>query len=273
MSERARWDPALRRLHQLGIQRNLKHLNKFVNATQQDNPQLRSLACSALGWLRDSTTIQPLISCLRDPVASVRLAALSSLMYTPKFEDSQLLCSLMNDDVDPRVRARSARAIGYLRLDGSEALRHALEHETERPVLTQIVYALGRLDCVVAGQAIYALRNTSDTALKIEVTRTLTRFKDPRFNAVQMLDSTEPLLRVEAIRSLAQNHIERLYGAVERLMSDNNPAVRCAVVISLRNSECPKAQSIFRALPADQHPEVSRHQDVRADSVHPDTKI
>jgi hypothetical protein len=265
-------DPALRRIHELGIERNLDHLDALVNATEQDNPKLRSMACSALGWLRDSASIHPLILCLEDPVASVRFAALSSLMYTPQFNDTQLLCSLMHDDPDAAVRARSARAIGYLKLDGTKALCHALDHEADRSVLTQIVYALGRLNCDAAGDAIYALHKTSDTALKIEVMRTLTSFKEPRFNAVGMLDSPEPLLRIEAIRCLAQADAETLYSAVHKLMSDPNPAVRCALVVSLHNSVCPRGQALLKALPLDQHPEVRRHQGRQDESGRCDTK-
>ena len=254
---------AVHLIRALGIERDLKHVDVFIQTTRESDPLLRAQACSALGWLRHHITIDPLIDCVADDSPAVRHAALSSLMHTPTFHDVELLCTVMSNDNAVDVRARAARAIGYLKLNAVQALRQALKKEKAPLALAQIVYALGRLKCIDARSDIHALHTHSDTALKIEVMRALTQFRDTTFDAVPQLTAVDPLLRIEAIRSIAQLNIETLYPLVKQLMGDDNPGVRCAVLIALREADTPESEALMNASPLDPHPEVRRHQSPR----------
>lgn len=253
-------DLSLEQLHQLGVQRDVKHLTLLSQFTQHPDPAYRSKACLALGWLRCSNTIPSLTLCVQDHVSDVRISALSALMLAPTFSDIDLLGKALLDDDTPEVRARAARCIGFLRLKSDSLLCTALTNETSDHVLTQIAYACRRTECRDANKPLRALFSKAPTDLKLEIMRAITATRHDPLDIASQLSASDPLLRIEAIRVMGGTQPDALYHHAAALIKDPNPGVRCAFYIALAQFNSPEAIGLLAACEPDPHPEVRQHQ-------------
>ena len=264
-------DLSLEELHEIGVQRDANNLALLSQLTRHPDPAYRSKACLALGWLRQSRIIPPLIVCVHDHVSDVRTSALSALMLAPTFSDIDLLgTALLTDDV-PEVRARAARCIGFLRIKADALLCTALTTETAVDVLTQIAYACRRTGCHDANDSLWALFPTAPTDLKIEIMRTVAPGRADEVGIAKQLKASDPLLRIEAIRVMEQTQSTALCRQATALLKDPNPGVRCAIYIALAKLDSPEARGLIDACEPDPHPEVRQHQLQASLSSAPDT--
>lgn len=250
---------SLETIKRLAAERASVHIPVFLKALACSDEAVKIAALDAIGWLRNPKYAQYLINVLNDTSAHVRYAATANLALCGTAAHRPWLEERLNHDMSPEVRARAARVIGFLKLPAIDALINQLKVESDEGAQTQMVYALGQLKVIDAVVQISSLLDTTNTALKIECMRALSRIQPGSSFKKVDLDHHDPLIRVESIRSLAVSDPVLFCDTAAKLFEDENPGVRCAVVVGLRQLGTTRALQCLRSLPSDSHPEVHWH--------------
>lgn len=251
---------SLSHLRQLARRRSVENLPIFLAALCHKDGEVRAFACHAIGWLREKKYATHLITKMNDSDEGVRYAAAVNLALCGDSTIGTTLLSAIQQDESARVRARAARVVGFLKIPLGAALVRQLETEPNLEVKAQLVYALGQLGYSKATVPLRTLLDDAKSTLRIECIRALSRLQ-PRIAATDSdLTHEDPLVRIEAIRSLSTSEPTRFAELAPTLFTDENPAVRCAVVIGLRQNNSPTAVACLKTLPVDPHAEVRRHQ-------------
>ena len=251
----------LAELRRLAILRDQKNVPVFIEALDHSDSTMRAFACDALGWIRARRHTVLLTRMLNDTSEEVRYAATANIALCGAPPNIQSLVDRLVEAPSHRVRARAARVIGFLRLSAAATLHDQLLTESTPDVLTQIVYALGQLEYGPALKDIVALSDVANTALRIECIRTITRLRPTQALPSNDLTHADPHIRVAAIRSLVVTDAQTFCDRAADLFEDENPGVRCAVIVGLRAVGTPDSSEILKGLPRDAHPEVCRHLD------------
>ena len=246
-------------LRRLATERNPKHLSVFVEALGSGQATLRAAACDAIGWLRNHRNATLLLNHIEDPEEEVRYAAVANLALCGGAESAQALATVIQTESSPRIRARAARIIGFLKLPYAETVMNQLITEDDDDVKAQLVYTLGQLKHTAAISQITSLMASSHIALKIECIRTLSQFPTTQNIPETHLNHDDPHVRIEALRHLIRSNPDEFCTRAAKLFRDKNPGVRCTVVIGLKSLGTKTAAEILMALPKDPHPEVRRH--------------
>ena len=90
------------------------------------------------------------------------------LALSPPEQFPELFWMLMSEDPVVRIRARAVRIIGFLRRPHCDRLFEIFEREKATPVLTEFVYAFGRLGCTRTLSAVTNLQRNAEGSLQIE---------------------------------------------------------------------------------------------------------
>ena len=250
---------SLETIKRLAAERASVHIPVFLKALESSDEAVKIAALDAIGWLRNPKYAQYLLDVLNDTSAHVRYAATANLALCGTADQQPWLEERLTRDTSSEVRARAARVIGFLKLPAIDALINQLKVESDGETQTQIVYALGQLKVMDAVVQISQLLDTTNTALKIECMRALSRIQPGSCFKKMDLEHDDPLVRVQGVRSLAVSDPALFCKTASKLFEDENPGVRCAVVVGLRQLGTTKAIQCLRSLPSDSHPEVNWH--------------
>ena len=212
--------------------RDPKNAPFFTRGLKNPCAEIRTWCCKGLGWLRSSEYSSPILHALRDADEHVRFVAMCQLALSPpKFPE--LFWTLMSDDPVIRIRARAVRIIGFLRRPHCDRLFEIFEREKAILVLTEFVYAFGRLGCTRALSAVTNLQRNAEGSLQIECMRTLRLFGALPTNITRQLRDGDPLVRRDTLLAMTPEMLRANQVHLSSLIRDPNPAVRCGLILAL----------------------------------------
>ena len=165
----------------------------------------------------------------------------------------------MSQDPVVRIRARAVRIIGFLRRPHCDRLLRHFSAERSVPVLTEFVYAFGRLGCTDSLKAVKKLQRHANGPLQIECIRTLSSFNAIPSNITLRLVDEDPLIRRDALLAMTPQMMKANQHRLSSLTQDPNPAVRCGLILALAPLRTHWAKAILSLMTNDQHPEVQYH--------------
>jgi hypothetical protein len=122
-------------------------VSALTYALQDNNPEVRRMAATALGAVQVESASPALGAALSDPVAGVRQAAIKALAQTSELTNGVLQIAGTLKDPDVGVRVEAARALknfGPKAKDVIPALIEAL-HDADQDVVLFAAQALGRI--------------------------------------------------------------------------------------------------------------------------------
>ncbi|MHC4664072.1 MAG: HEAT repeat domain-containing protein, partial [Planctomycetota bacterium] len=117
----------------------------FGKLARDPNPRVRLAAAWILEHEATVPAMRALESFLLDAEEEVRVSAYSGLGYSGVSESFPVV-ALGLRDVSPRVRAATARSLGFLgNPDAIPDIENAIERETDRSVLSELIRACGKI--------------------------------------------------------------------------------------------------------------------------------
>jgi HEAT repeat protein len=134
----------------------------------------RMAAAIALGELRDTRAVKPLIGALEDPVAGVRRSALGSLAMLGPDPDAEHGCQRLLTDRDPVVRVAAVNAVCAIAIDADERLRPALKDPT-----TQVRRELANHAASLRANTVESLLRDAQPDVRSAAAWSLTRIPRP----------------------------------------------------------------------------------------------
>lgn len=188
-------------------------------------------------------------SCIDDPDAEVREAAVEGLWEDTGRDTATLLIRVLTTDPDPAVRAQAASSLSHFaymyevdeldRDTGNEVKTALLETirngSEELDVRRRAVEAISYLsDEVVTSLLIWAY-NSAEVKMRVSAVRGMGRNCDPRWlpNIFQELHSPNPELRFEAAQACGELEDKRCVPKLVPLLADDDLEVRLAAVYAL----------------------------------------
>ena len=239
--------------------RDPKNAPFFTRGLKHPNAEIRTWCCKGLGWLRSSEYSPPILRALRDTDEHVRFVAMCQLALSPPEQFPELFWMLMSEDPVVRIRARAVRIIGFLRRPHCDRLFEIFEREKATPVLTEFVYAFGRLGCTRTLSAVTNLQRNAKGSLQIECIRTLRSFSALPTNITQQLLDSDPLVRRDTLLAMTPEMLRANQVHLSSLIRDPNPGVRCGLILALGRLQATWADPLLALMTDDPHAEVQYH--------------
>lgn len=150
-----RWSAAI--LGEIGDRRAIRPLHEALGDV---DPELRARAAKALGRLRDSSSVAPLLDrLLTDPSSFVRTSVARALGFLPARETVEFLARALSDP-EWWVRLRAVESLANLGSPARDALLGAL-HDRDPQVAREAARGLDRIG--VVSEAIESLRREGYT--------------------------------------------------------------------------------------------------------------
>jgi len=204
----------------------------LVEALKDKDLKIRRAAAEALGFMRDPTTVGPLLDALKDPDAKVRLFALSSLN---RLKDASMVDGLIGalEDKNPKVREAAASTLGQLE---------------DKKAVDGLIKALKDKVSQVRTAAVWALYGLQDPKCVEGLVQVLLEEDD-----IEVLRSIGPA--IESFKD--ENVIPKLVEAVSRETGRlSDPYVRLAAAQALRGFRRPPVVKALMTALKDQYTEV-----------------
>ncbi|WP_455382431.1 HEAT repeat domain-containing protein [Salinispira pacifica] len=204
----------------------------LVQLVRSENAFVRAYAASALGRFGGSESADALSAALRDSAPGVRVAALKGIAQAHLTDQSPAVVYKTEHDPDMNVRLEAVKTLGALGTgEGWKTLQSIL---TESNSLTLRTAALNEL---VGGD----LAGSIDTFRKViqsewaardkhvlyAVGEALSRTNSPLLSSLYELLLSHPdyIVKMYALRGIALNGVSSLKASVEKVGSENGPAV------------------------------------------------
>ena len=239
--------------------REPKNAPFFTQGLKHPNAEIRTWCCKGLGWLRSSEYSSPILHTLRDTDEEVRFVAMCQLALSPPEKFPEFFWTLMSEDPVVRIRARAVRIIGFLRRPHCDRLFKVFEREKAIPVLTEFVYAFGRLGCTRTISAVTHLQRNARGSLQIECMRTLRSLSALPANIPRQLLDSDPLVRRDTLLAMTPEMLRANQVHLSSLIRDPNPAVRCGLILALGRLQATWSESLLALMTDDPHAEVQYH--------------
>ena len=183
-------------VRQLEAKRDVQGL---IKALAFKDPAIRLAAAEALGPLKDSLAVEPLVGLLKDDNAAVRRASVAALAARGGFRVVDPLVSAL-EDLHPDVRATAATAVYRRLMTDADA-------DTRRATAA----ALGRLRVPDAVEPLAKAIMDADETVRVASIKALQAIGDP--------DAIAPLISMLAREQASQKSTGRSSLAVERACS------------------------------------------------------
>lgn len=208
-----------------------------------------------------SGTVGSLTLLLRDPVAEVRLAAVSSLGRLGDTTVVSALIQALSNDTDDGVRKAAAWALGQLEnATAVPALSNALKRDKNIEVRRNAAWALGQIEDAGAVEALGAAVTDPDQELREKAVWALGQIEDAK--AVPFLTPAlrdrDPEIRAQAAWALGQIESKDAVDGLSRAVTDSSKHVRSQVAWALGQIEDASAVPALSKLLKDPEPEVRK---------------
>lgn len=255
-------------IRRIGIRRRTGDVPALADALADPAPQVRSMACRALGWQRSVELAALLAGRFDDADPTVRQQAVRALAVCvgppgtdqPALPEAvvEALVALLGDP-DGAVREAAARTCGWVSARPAiPTLEALLEEDAHGPARAESAHALGRLRAAYAAEALLRALGDPDGGVRRHAARALGMLDVdaalPRLRTC--LDDPDPEVRVAALRSVTgmsagAEHLVRALG-------DDDPGVRstAAILIGRRPSAVVPTTTLTVAHAGEEHPEV-----------------
>jgi HEAT repeat protein/beta-lactamase regulating signal transducer with metallopeptidase domain len=209
------------------------------------------------------SVVGALAEALRDPVASVRQAAVEALGNTRDSVAVRALMEVLRADESPIVRRSAAWSLGQIKDDlAIPALSEALARDRDVEVRKNAASALGSIDNPRATPALtQALERDADASVRMEAAESLANIEDPASGdaLIRALDrDDDPGVRRAVIEAIDNIENLRAVPAVSRALRDADPEVRRAAADALSSMDDKDAVPALIAAARDSDSEVRR---------------
>ena len=211
----------------------------------------------------NESVISALAEALRDPVASVREAAVQALGNAKDSVAVRALMDVLRTDESPAVRRAAAWSLGEIGDDlAIPALADALTRDRDVEVRKNAASALGSIDSPRATSAlIQALENDANASVRQHAAEALANIEDPAAvdALIRALDRDDnPGVKREVIGAIDNLDASRAVPAVSGALRDSDAAVRRAAADALGSMEDDDAVPALIAVARDSDAEVRR---------------
>lgn len=233
-----------------------KDTNEFEAPEPSEEPSPRPMQSGE----RESV-VSALSEALRDPVASVRQAAVQALGNTKDSVAVRALMEVLRTDESPVVRRSAAWSLGEIADDlAIPALSDALTRDRDAEVRKNAAAALGSIDNPRATPALMqAVERDSEASVRREAAESLSEIADPAATDVliRVLDRDDDAgVRRAVIEAIHHMQGVRAVPAVSRALRDAEPEVRRAAAEALGSMEDDDAVPALIAVARDPDSEV-----------------
>ena len=211
----------------------------------------------------NESVIGALAEALKDPVASVREAAVQALGNAKDSVAVRALMDVLRNDESPAVRRAAAWSLGEIGDDlAIPALADALTKDRDAEVRKNAASALGSIDSPRATSAlIQALEHDTNIAVRQHAAEALANIEDPAAidALIRVLDrDNDPGVKRSAIEAIDNLDASRAVPAVSGALRDSDAAVRRAAADALGSMEDNDAVPALMAVARDPDAEVRR---------------
>jgi HEAT repeat protein/beta-lactamase regulating signal transducer with metallopeptidase domain len=230
----------------------------------QDSPDALPVRQSTPASSRSSeSAIGALVETLRDPVASVRQAAVEALASTKDSVAVRALMEVLRTDDSPMVRRAAAWALGEIGdAMAIPALTEALARDRDTEVRKNSASALGNIDSPRATSALtQALERDTEVAVRMHAAEALSNIEDPAAAdaLIRVLDrDNDPGVKKAVIEAIDNLDDSRAVPAVSRALKDSDAEVRRAAADALGSMDDSDAVAPLMAVARDPDVEVRR---------------
>ena len=207
------------------------------------------------------SVIGALAEALRDPVPSVRQAAVEALGTAKDSVAVRALMEVLRTDDSPVVRRSAAWSLGQIADDlAIPALSEALARDRDVEVRKNAASALGSIDNARAtGALTQALERDAEASVRMQAAESLAEIQDAAAAdaLIRVLDRDDDAgVRRAVIEAIHQMEGVRAVPAVSRALRDAEPDVRQAAAEALGSMEDNDAVPALMAVARDAVPEV-----------------
>jgi HEAT repeat protein/beta-lactamase regulating signal transducer with metallopeptidase domain len=208
-----------------------------------------------------ASVVGALSEALRDPVASVRQAAVEALGNARDSVAVRALMEVLRTDESPVVRRSAAWSLGQIADDlAISALSDALTRDRDVEVRKNAASALGSIDNPRATPALMqAVERDSEASVRMQAAESLSEIADPAATdaLIRVLDRDDDSgVRRAVIEAIHHMEGVRAVPAVSRALRDAEPDVRRAAAEALGSMEDNDAVPALMAVARDPDPEV-----------------
>jgi len=224
------------------------------------DPDVRALACEALGRMGAVGTVSALFPLLSDANPRVAFAALSAIQALGGPETEALTLAAIRSP-DPRTRRAAVRILAYFGFPAAlDAILSTLRDPDER-VREATLQGLPFFEDPRALEAVLAAAKDPSARTRAVAMRALGQcVGDLRVSAylIKGLSDSDPWTRYYACQALGKLAFEPAVGAIAQLLTDPAGQVRVAAVEALSFLKSEAALSALEAAAADAEPDVQR---------------
>ena len=211
----------------------------------------------------NESVVIALAEVLRDPVASVRQAAVEALGQAKDSVAVRALMEVLRTDESPAVRRSAAWALGEIGDDlAIPALIEALTKDRDVEVRKNSASALGNIDSPRATSAlIQALEHDTNASVRQHAAEALANIEDPAATdaLIRVLDRDDnPGVKRQVIEAIDNLDASRAVPAVSGALRDSDAEVRRAAADALGSMEDDGAVPALMAVARDPDVEVRR---------------
>jgi HEAT repeat protein/beta-lactamase regulating signal transducer with metallopeptidase domain len=200
-----------------------------------------------------------LAAALSDPVADVRMAAVSALGRLGDTTVVNALINALTNDTDDGVRKAAAWALGELENSTAvPALSTALRRDRNIEVRRNAAWALGQIEDAGAVDALGAALSDPDEDLKNKAVWALGQIEDAKAVPflVPLLRDRDPDVRAQTAWALGQIESKDAVEGLSRAVTDTNTHVRSQVAWALGQIEDASSVPALKTLLKDADPDV-----------------
>ncbi|GIJ44017.1 hypothetical protein Val02_09030 [Virgisporangium aliadipatigenens] len=229
----------------------------LAEAAGHTDPEIRLMAVeTVVDPARDDRAFGIVRAALHDADEHVATAAINRLAATGRPAAVAALAAATTHD-DPRMRARTAYALGRLGDPSATPALLALLHDADRHVRDQARDALGGIGAPAAVDALLAEATGDDPYRRAQAAKALAKAADtdPRAapHLTRLARDPDPTVRAATLSGLATvaDGSSRWAGPVTELADDPDPAVRQRVAFVVGHLAPEEAETLLRRLAED----------------------
>ncbi len=233
---------------------------QLIACLADDDPDVRALACEALGAAGDPAAVRPLFELVGDADTRVAHAAVAAIQSLGSDEArTQALAAARSPD--PRVRRAALRVLSYFAYPESlDALLEGAADPDER-MRDAAMTGLALLESPKALEALLAALRHANPTTRAAACRALSNATaSPEVNAalIRALDDEEPWVRYYACQSLGRLHVSEATARIATHLDDPAGQVRVAAVGAVAQLGGQRAFALLTSAATVNDPDVRR---------------
>jgi len=230
-------------------------VNSLIKKLNDEKPELRLETVSALGKLRDSRAVEPLIAVLKkEKDETVRARAAWALGWIEDSRAVEPLIATLKDE-NPHVRRATVKALGRIGKPAVEPLTVALKDENP-DIRKGVAGALGETEDPGVVEPLVAALKDRTPKVRREAVRALGRVGKPAVEPLIVALKDEDLhFRLHAVWALGEIKDPRAIGALITALNDKDPNVIGGAGVSLGGIGKPAVEPLIAAL-KDEKPRI-----------------